>query len=250
VDNPARVAGAGPPPGDDRLFVRGGAFVDADYSGRRLSRLMLADATFTRCRFERLRVRDAALGVLGHPSEFVECSFDGSTLALPGSGTARFVGCTFRDVRLRRWTAQTVELVDCVFTGSLREVVFLGAPVSPDVAGRLGRERNEFRGNDFSGVTEFDVAFRRGIDLSAQRLPTGDDLVLLPDAPAALAATRAAAAGWPDPARRAAALALLDALAVDLAGGQHQLLVRPSSLRAHRPADVVDEVMDRLRAAV
>jgi len=100
-----------------------------------------------------MRVAGASLGVRGFPSWFVECSFDGSRIKLPGSGTARFERCTFRNVDLRSQVCVDTELVDCVISGKLRDVVFHGTLVDENLHRKLERERNEFHGSDFTGCT-------------------------------------------------------------------------------------------------
>jgi hypothetical protein len=242
----ARLAGRGRPPRGESLFLRDGMFIDADFSRRKLDRMGLISSTFTRCRFERMRVRDAALGVRSYPSEFIECSFDGSSMSLPGSGSARFVRCSFRDVALRHWTADTVEVIDCVFTGTMHEVLFFGRPLARG-AKRTGRERNEFHGNDFTGVTSFDVDFRCGVDLSRQILPQGEDFLYLPDAGPAVAAARAAVAAWPPGERRDNAERMLGWFARDVEDGQRQLLLKRSDWNRYGFKPVVTEVFGLLR---
>src|SRR5262249_11839771 len=90
-------------------------------------------------------------------------------------GSARFERCSFRDVRLRKWLSFSSEFIDCVFAGDIREAAFLGrSPLRSK-----GRQQNDFRGNDFSGVRFGSVEFRGGIDLDLQRLPMNDGQVIL-----------------------------------------------------------------------
>jgi hypothetical protein len=77
------------------------------------------------------------------------------------------------------------ELIDCMFTGKMRRSFFNGRPGSHATPG-LVRDRNEFRGNDFSGMEFIDVGFRTGVDLTQQRLPSGGQYVYLEDAGPAL----------------------------------------------------------------
>lgn len=114
--------------------------------------------------------------------------------------------------------AEHSQAVDCVFSGKLRDVVFHGTVLDEDVRRKLGRERNEFHGNDFTGCTVLDVAFRTGIDLNRQRFPADDDLVYLPDAAAILATVADQVATWPAGDCRDFANDLLDLSATSSTG--------------------------------
>jgi hypothetical protein len=96
---------------------------------------------------------------------------------------------------VRKWTCFEAEFIDCTFTGRLQTCIFNGT-VSEEDRPWVGRERNEFRGNDFSGAELVDVAFRTGIDLDQQRLPTGPDYLYVPDAAAAIERAQRGLADW------------------------------------------------------
>ena len=101
-------------------------------------------------------------------------------------GFAQFVRCSFRNVDIRKWKwGNELQLIDCVFTGRLEECIFNGTGVGagPPLGG-AGEKR--VSGNDFSGCDLVDVAFRTGIDLAQQKLPTGPEYLYLPDAAAAI----------------------------------------------------------------
>ena len=137
-------------------------------------------------------------------------------------------------------------MVDCVFSGRLEEVVFNGT-VPPEKRSFLHRERNEFHGNDFSGVDLIDVAFRTGIDLTQQRLPTGPQYLYLPDAAAALAHAQAEVAKWQgDAGVRKDAFSLLRAYQFEASNGQRQLLLRVGDYSVHS-REVADGVWALLR---
>jgi hypothetical protein len=112
----------------------------------------------------------------------------------------------------------------------------------------VGRKRNEFKGNDFNGCEFFDVGFRSGIDLEAQRLPTGPGYLYLRHAKEAVLATHAAVEDWPDPTKRSEALGLLRFLDWTLAGGQTQLLLDRNAY-SDVPRDVLMSVFETLAAA-
>lgn len=133
-----------------------------------------------------------------------------------------------------------VEFVECVFSGRLDHAYFNGA-VPHDDRASLGRSRNEFYANDFRDMDLYDVAFRTGIDLTQQRLPTGPNYVYVANAPTALASARANLSQLRDLEFRRNAWAFLDSLTLGLEGDQQQLLLRPDAFPDnHR--DVVDRV--------
>ncbi len=87
----------------------------------------------------------------------------------------------------------------------------------------LGRAINEFRGNDFTNMKLIDVAFRTGIDLTQQSLPTGPDYVFISNAKNVLPWLRREVEAWPDPDTRKCALILIDIWLEELREGQEQV---------------------------
>jgi hypothetical protein len=92
-----------------------------------------------------------------------------------------------------------------------------------------------------------DVAFRTGIDLSLQRLPTGPEYLYLPDAAVAIGHAHAAINEWYDASLRERGLSLLNTLAIDVEGGQRQELFRANDYYGIDPREVVDGVFAALR---
>src|SRR2546421_7405299 len=90
---------------DDRLTFEHAEVVGKDFSGRRLDYLGVTGSRFERCRFERMRVREAALGLRVEQSEYIDCSFDRSRMTLHSGGDPPLVPCSLPDVTLRpsRW---------------------------------------------------------------------------------------------------------------------------------------------------
>ena len=231
---------------DDRVVLEGANLVGEDYSGRDLMQFCTIGCRLERCRFNRARIRDTQFGSGRAMSEFIECSFDGATMIHGGSLT-RFVRCSFRDVDLRDWMCHAVEMVDCVFTGRMTRCIFNGT-VPVEQRPLVGRERNEFHGNDFSGVDLVDVAFRSGIDLTQQRLPTGPEYLYLPDAAEVVRKARAEAATWSESDLRERALRLLKMWEeVELRGGQRQLFLRSDDYYPIPPREAVDKLFALLR---
>lgn len=216
---------------------------DSDYSGRKLRGFTSIGSNFERCRFDNARIQDASFGSGREMSEYIECSFDGVRI-WHGGGFARFVRCSFKKIDFRSWMCFGTELVDCVFTGRLKGCIFNGTLLEQDQP-FLGRERNEFHGNDFSGTDLDDVAFRTGIDLTQQRLPCGPEYLYVSDAPRAVAEARSAAQLLADQNLRTEVLKLLDSFNLGLEGGQRQFLLRKSNYSVYS-RDVIDIVFDFL----
>jgi hypothetical protein len=93
---------------------------------------------------------------------------------------------------------------------------------------RLGHPVNEYRGNDFSGMEFEDCAFRGGVGLNEQVLPSRRDYLLVPDARGAVVRARAEVALCESDTRREEALALLRLFVEDVDRGQEQLFLRPA----------------------
>ncbi len=233
----------------DHAHLRG-----EEYVGRKLMKFTAIGSHLERCRFDNARFDDASFGSGREMSEYSECSFDGVHF-LHGGGYARFVRCSFRDVDLRNWSCRAVEMVDCVFTGRMMQCIFNGT-VPVEQRPFVGRERNEFHGNDFSGMDLVDVAFRSGIDLTQQRLPTGPEYLYLPDAAAALAKARSVVVGWQEPEMRDSALLTLRGPIWEAENGQRQLLLRAddyylygaSTPEGRADREAVDKLFSLLRS--
>jgi hypothetical protein len=118
------------------------------------------------------------------------------------------------------------EFVDCTFSGKMNKGWFHGTVSDEQMRKALGRDRNEIRGNDFSGMELIDVAFRTGVDLTQQRLPTSPEYVFLLDARASLDEAAELVTRWSDATHSLPVLKNLNSLASGLAGGQAQLLLR------------------------
>jgi uncharacterized protein YjbI with pentapeptide repeats len=205
VTMPSTTSRTGEP--GDVLILDHVSEVGADYSGRRLAKLTVRGSRFERCRFDRMRAKAVSFSAGFDETEYVDCSFDGVRFPWVLAGFSRFVRCSFRDADIKGFGDDYLELVDCVFTGKLRNSVFWGSAPQPTAEKRYQsdlkffaregrpepagyrelarRPSNEFYGNDFSGAELIGVSFR-GIDLSRQRLPTGDGYLYLPDAEATI----------------------------------------------------------------
>jgi uncharacterized protein YjbI with pentapeptide repeats len=218
----------------NRLVIDQRRLWRADLSGQRLGTFVASASNFRRCRFEDMVIDSATFGGGDEPTLYYKCSFDRSEIAAVDPGRARFVACSFRDVRLDNWLCAEVEFVYCVFSGEAHNMVF-----------DARQSANEYRGNDFSDMDLRDVAFRGGVDLSQQALPEGDGYVHLPDAEWSLRRAAGEILGWEDEARRENALAVLALFEQDVRGGQRQLLLRRSDFEQH-DADTLWGLFDAL----
>jgi hypothetical protein len=241
----AHSMGYFPIPEHECLVLENQVLERMQLSDRRLVQFAAVGSRFLACTFEKLRVERASFGAGTQMSEYTDCKFDGSQFRSASAGRARFVRCSFRDVTLADMFSFTAEFIDCTFSGKLRGVVFNGTVPYEDQAS-LGRTRNEFRGNDFSEMDLFDVAFRTGIDLEQQRLPSGRDYVLVRESAAVLREVRAAVLNIEDSETRKDALVLVEVLELETQGGQQQLLLNPASFHL-MPRKSVDAVFLALR---
>lgn len=209
----------------DYLVIDHESLSGEDFSGRKYQKLTATGSRFEGCRFEKMRLGNASFGAGKETSEYIECSFDGTSVRYVGGGYERFVRCTFHNVDLREWYGWSTELIDCSFSGRLRGGIFSGA-VREDDQSIVRRRMNEFHGNDFSGMSLEDVGFRNGIDLSQQKLPSGPGYLYLPDAELAVRRARADVITWRDLERRREAMILINNLEEDIRNGQKQLFLR------------------------
>jgi len=155
----------------DRQIVSG-----ESYHGQKWPDFVSIGSTFKSCDFSKTRIDAAGFGAGGIQSHYLDCCFDGAEIYANAPGNARFERCTFRNVKIHVFRGLEAEFIDCLFTGVIKKAFFNGTP-RRDRPAAIDRERNEFRGNDFSGAKLLDVGFRTGIDLRLQRLPRGDDYI-------------------------------------------------------------------------
>lgn len=209
-----------------------------DFSGLRLDDLSVFASRFVRCSFAGMRANQAFLGAGGAQSLYVECTFDGARFKHLGNGNARFEHCSFRDVNFQGWTCTTVEMIDCVFTGKLRGVMFHGTVFIKQHREEVGRERNEFFDNDFSGLSICGASFHTGIDLTRQCLPAGADYAYLPEPEPVLRRGRELVAGWTNPEAKRDGEVVLGMFEKDVAKGQRQLFIlRATVIGSERDPD-------------
>lgn len=228
------VKGKAPPPEDDELTIEGQSLTSVDFSNRRLGFLNAIASRFERCNFSEMVVAEnAAFGAGQQQSIYVECSFDGSHLAAPTPGNARFERCTFRKAIIKGLKAYRLEFIDCVFSGRIVSTIFCGRDIATPEQYRGPGKQNEYQGNDFREADLRDVAFRGGIDLNKQLLPNAPDYLLLQDAPRALNELKNSRSysGEPELVQ-----SLVAVLTNEIETGQKQVILRESTF-AIKPAD-------------
>ena len=217
-----------------------------DYSVRTIQKFTAIGSCLEQCCFKNARIRDASFGAGREMSEYVECNFDGMHFH-HGRGHARFVKCSFRGVDIREWFGQGTELIDCTFSGRLGTAMFFGKiPIGEDRR-FLHRERNEFRGNDFSEMKFFDVNFGGGIDLTQQRLPSGPEYLYVADAASAIARLQSGLERWnSNPEARRAALTIAGTFTKIVKAGQQQLFLQPEGWYRMSDKTFPRESLDKL----
>jgi hypothetical protein len=217
---------------DEQLVITGQRLMGRDLSGRNLASFCAIGSRFQQCSFRDVQIEDAIWGAGRTRSEYIECCFDGARFRSVTPGNVRFISCSFRDVRVHELYGHDVELVGCVFSGCIDKGFLNGTrdPRRLRLLDRLvGRRTNQITGNDFSQCELGDFAFRTGIDLEAQRLPTGPEYLHLPDVALAIRTGRTAIASWQADEFRRLASILLDIMADDLRAGQTQQFFRPAT---------------------
>ena len=179
---------------------------------------------------------------------FRDCLFRRTRLASRTYfGNVRFERCVFDQARMHDHihTFQA-EFDDCTFLGRVRAVNFWGG--LREDQDLLGRDRNEFAGNDFTGAEVSWVAFN-GIDLLAQRFPGPPDHALLDRVSVRAAAAAAIVDGWPDPAHRDEGRFDLEFLASNaLERNGDRALLHRSELGRRLPPELRDQLFDALAA--
>jgi hypothetical protein len=189
---------------------RGGAFVrmssvtavGVDFSGLKFDYLGTVRCVFEDCDFRRVRIDAGSID----RARFVRCRFDGFRPRRNALfGDLRFEDCTFENVKLKDWWPEAAEFIGCRFTGVLQGLQLWGSPPPWNVTDPP-RSVNEIRDNDFTGAALIFPDFRAGVDLAANRWPSGPDYLLLDRWPARVERARAAVARWPDDAERELAL--------------------------------------------
>jgi len=195
-----------------------------DFSGQSDGYFGAVGCTFDDCDFSNMKLRQFTFAGGREPTRYSRCKFDGSRIQHVIAGLARFESCSFLNVNITRLFSHAAEFVDCVFSGALRDSVIYGRVVE-HYREATTRVVNEFSGNDFSAMRFIDVGFRQGVDLSRQRLPSGDDYLYLKDAEPKLSALRNKYLHQPASQRRTEVFQALELLESEVRDGQADLFL-------------------------
>jgi len=221
-----------------------------DFSRLKIWAFTSSGSRFVDCDFGRTTFKMSGGFSFDPPSTFVGCRFERADLrAMFELESTRFERCSFINCRIEGWQSWCAEFVDCVFVGKIVRSRFCGCPSRPftPCVGVGGRERNEFRGNDFSRADLVDTEFTYGIDIDAQCWPDDPVYVRLDRWPARVDRARADIARWPDDRERETALGILEILHGLGMEKQEVAFLRRDTLRRH-PA-IRDRVFALLETA-
>jgi hypothetical protein len=224
---------------------------DVDFSGNRFWNFWTDSSRFSRCDFRDVKFDALRLGN-NEGTVFSDCIFDRADLSADGAlGRVRFERCSFEGSKVRGWFSFEGEFVDCRFATKVVECTFHGHEREDDrrILDRLFRRplrRNEFRGNDFRRAELIWTAFTRGIDISAQLWPEGDEYLRLDRVPERLARARTEISAWPDSGRRAEGLGLLTDVFEWTWEGQEEIFTRRDRLRNDDEGDDLIAEIERL----
>jgi uncharacterized protein YjbI with pentapeptide repeats len=231
--------------------------VNVDFSATRFADFAAHGSEFEGCDFsgtvfERLTMGQTSMrgqwdGARWPQSVFRDCVFRRTRLASwTFFGNVRFERCVFDRSRLRDHTATSeAEFVDCVFLGRVQNVNFWGRPTDHQKA--LGRDRNDFTGNDFTGAELDYVAFHH-IDLRAQRWPGLPGYALLDRISERVEAVLPLVARWPDAQHRKQARFSLEFLAGSALGQNgDQALVSRADMGRKLPPALREELFEAFR---
>jgi hypothetical protein len=195
-----------------------------DYSVMGLKHFGSHGSRFEDCNFSRLRLDSLSFGAGEEKSEYINCMFDGSKFfANTLLGKARFVNCSFRNIRSSRFLLTAGDLIGCVFSGRMDSTQIWGS--TGPRAYIYGDFTNTIEGNDFSAVDFGDTEFRFGIDLAKQVLPSGPDYLFISEAETVLNRAYKDAAVMQDLAVRRAILEIIEDSLEKVREGQKDLFI-------------------------
>ncbi|WP_170153981.1 pentapeptide repeat-containing protein [Actinoplanes italicus] len=169
---------------DDNLDISlvGARLSGVDFSRIRFGGFLAHDSVFEGCDFSRTSFSKVQFGATGYDGTrwdeqrwpetvYRDCAFARTKIpARAFFGNARFERCVLDHAGQLGWrfSGQPAQFVDCTFRGRIKNCIFDGTVTGHSTA--LGRDRNAFTGNDFTGAELVDNVFRH-IDLRAQIFP-------------------------------------------------------------------------------
>jgi uncharacterized protein YjbI with pentapeptide repeats len=225
---------------------------DVDFRKVRFEHFSLRSCTFIGCDFRGIRFDRKFQPLFASPrqSVFRECRFEGSDLRAIDPAQSRFERCFFDGALIEKWSAGCAEFIDCRFVGPIIRSRFFGRPWGPE-ATRLDppRSANAFRGNDFSRADLVETVFVMGIDVKAQRWPSGDEYVRLDRIHQRLTRARAEILRWKNLDERNAALDLLQRSSL-LYVQQNEIITKRLDPRSPTPEELQLRVWDLLASVM
>jgi len=205
------------------LVIDSERVANRSFDGVELEKFTAINSRFKNCTFVDARIRDACWGGGRKRTDYVECRFDGAKFGSISPGNVRFVDCSFKNVRISEFFGWDVELINCKFSGAL-EKGFLNGRRDQSEVGLFERRRNRIAGNDFSECDLKDFAFRTGIRLERDKLPSGPQYAFIDDLRSSLEGAKAHVADWDSAEDRRLGNAIIQSMEIDLKDGQHQQL--------------------------
>ena len=149
---------------------------DECFSNEKYSKIMSISSTFIGCKFEGITAKDISFGAGMNESVYEGCSFDNSSFNSTAIGFARFIDCTFKNVKIKEFFGVQASFINCSFSGEIKKGKFNGK--FNDLSGRI--YLNDIYGNDFSGANLIDVGFD-DVDLFKQEFPDCRRFRIIPD---------------------------------------------------------------------
>lgn len=210
----------------------------ADFSNIATKQLTIINCSFEDCSFDDMKVGEICFGGGKSFSTYTNCSFKNAKFSSIAPGFAKFFGCTFSNVAIKKFLCTSVDIIDCTFSGKIQGSFFNAKPIScnrPD-----GETKNTIESNDFSNVDFKDVAFRGGVDLSMQSLPSSEQSILLIGAEEILRNAYSKIISWSDLELRRQCLNLIKFLEFELEDGQKDLFFTLSDFPKKQRDSVVE----------
>jgi hypothetical protein len=165
--------------------------VSESFSNLKLDGLSVIESSLSQCVFEDIRARSTCFGEGLQQSVLEDCVFRRCHFMFGTVGNVRLVRCQFESCRLENVMGTKLELIECAFPDTTIKKGVFHRRVEASAKVQPWRTLNEIRDNDFSQAELDDVDFRGGVDLTKQKLPTGDEYLFVRDTCKALEIVKA-----------------------------------------------------------
>ncbi len=163
----------------DALVLERHTYSGEKFANRQLCQLVSIGSKFNDCDFANLSIIDCNFGAGKTPSIYYRCRFDAIRTPHISFGYSQFTECHFSGFDFEGLRISTTDLIRCTFIGRMRNgyIASMRSGFDPPSLGL--KERSVIQDNDFSEVDFVHFNFKRGVDLTRQRLPTGSNYVLV-----------------------------------------------------------------------